>query len=121
MRRPRGNGGRFLNTKKNGNCQDENMDLEKDGNSPESPNYALLLSDHSTLKSSHESNSNRSHVPRSEVTNMFSFGDLTHFPKSNLSVISLSEMMSGNNGHGLGMHGKWVTSAGGGSRCNFTV
>lgn len=93
MRRPRGNGGRFLNTKKKGNSNNENIDLEKAENPSESYN------------------------------NMFSMRDLKRRPIGNLSVVSLSEMMSGNNasGHKFGFRDKWVASVGSGSgRCNFT-
>ncbi|KAJ0463818.1 putative transcription factor Hap2/NF-YA family [Helianthus annuus] len=130
MRRPRGNGGRFLNSKKIGNCKDENTDLKKHNPSPDSPNFTILLSGHNNLNSPQESNSNGSHIPRSEVTSMFSIGDCKHFPIGNLSMVSLSDMMSGNNtGHGFSMHGKWVETAGnagvgvgvGGSRFNFAV
>ncbi|KAI7730205.1 hypothetical protein M8C21_023383 [Ambrosia artemisiifolia] len=124
MRRPRGNGGRFLNIKKIGNCKDENTDLKKDNDSPDSPNFAILSSGHSNLNSPQESNSNRSQILRSEVTSMFSIEDCKHFPLENLSMVSLSDMMSANNtGHGFSMQGKWVEAAGtgGGSRLNFAL
>ncbi|KAI3723323.1 hypothetical protein L2E82_34813 [Cichorium intybus] len=111
IRRPRGNGGRFLNTKKKNNCKNENTDLEKDENPSESPNYAIFMSNHNS--SSHDPNSS-----------MFSMGDLKSLPIGNLSMVSFSEIMSGNAapGHSFGMHGKWVTTTGGGGgRCNFTV
>ncbi|KAI3798302.1 hypothetical protein L1987_33573 [Smallanthus sonchifolius] len=115
MRRPRGNGGRFLNSKKTVKCKGENMDMKIDRDSPESPNCTILLSGHSNLNSPQESKSNGSHIPRSERTNMFSIGDLKNFPIGNLSMVSLSDMMSGNTtGHGFGMRGKWITAAGGG-------
>lgn len=113
MRRPRGNGGRFLNTKKTSNCKDENIDSEKDENRLQSPNYAIFMSDHNDSTSPHEPNNN-----------IFSMGDLKSLPIGNLSMVSFTEMMSGNTvpGHSFVMHGKWVAAiGGGGGRCNFTV
>ncbi|KAD7478174.1 hypothetical protein R6Q59_007630 [Mikania micrantha] len=124
MRRPRGTGGRFLNSKTTGNCKDETMNLKKDCNSPDSPNYAILFSDHRNLNSPQQSNSNESHVTRSEVaTTMFSIADLKHFPIGSLSVVSLSDMMSGNTaGHGFGMNSKGVAAADSNGGCfNFVV
>lgn len=112
MRRPRGNGGRFLNTKKENNCKDQNTNQEKDKNLLKSPSYAIFMSNHNNFTSHRESN------------NMFSRGDVKSLPIGNRSVVSFSEMMSGNTalGHSFGMHGKWVAAAGGGDgRCNFTV
>lgn len=122
MRRPRGNGGRFLNTKKKDDCKDENMDPGRDENDPRSPNCTVMLSDDSNLTFPRESNGNRSHVPQSKVTSAFSMGDLKHFQIGNLSVVSLSDMMrSDNTKHGFAMHDKWVAATGYGSRRNFTV
>ncbi|XP_076956097.1 nuclear transcription factor Y subunit A-4-like [Bidens hawaiensis] len=124
MRRPRGNGGRFLNSKNIRNCKDENIDSKKDGNSPESPKFTILLSGHN-MNSPQQSNNDGSCLPQPEVTSMFSIGDLKHFPIRILSMVSLSNMMSGNTiGHGFGMHGNWVEvagSGGGGSHFNFAV
>ncbi|XP_076883261.1 nuclear transcription factor Y subunit A-10-like [Bidens hawaiensis] len=124
MRRPRGNGGRFLNNKNIRNCKDENIDSKKDKNPPESPKFTILLSGHN-MNSPRQSNNGGSRIPQSEVTSMFSIGDLKHFPVGNLSMVSLSNMMSGNTiGHGFGMHSKWVGAAstgGGGSCFNFAV
>ncbi|KAK1411010.1 hypothetical protein QVD17_37553 [Tagetes erecta] len=123
MRRPRGNGGRFLNSKRTGNCKDESMGVKKDINSPKSPSYTILLSSNSNLNSLQESNSNGSHVPRSEVTSTLSFGGLKHFQGESLSRVSLSNMMSGNTvGNVFGMHGKRVVVGGsGGSRFDFAM
>ncbi|KVI08292.1 nuclear transcription factor Y subunit A-10-like [Cynara cardunculus var. scolymus] len=119
MRRPRGNGGRFLNTKKKDDCKDEIMDLKRGENVSGSPNCTVLLLDDSNLTSPCEPNGNRSHVSRSEVTSAFSIGDLKHFQIGNLSVVSLSDMMiSGNTKHGFSMHGKRVSMASGGSHYN---
>uniref|UniRef100_A0AB38ZMJ1 Nuclear transcription factor Y subunit n=1 Tax=Helianthus tuberosus TaxID=4233 RepID=A0AB38ZMJ1_HELTU len=109
-RRPRGCGGRFLNTK-------ETTDKGKTGI------LDSKLTDHPTgsqrsevLQSDHETNGGRSYMSGSEVTSMFSMGDLNHFPIANLSVASLSDMMVS------GMQNKWVAAgAGGGIRCNMTM
>ncbi|KAI3747069.1 hypothetical protein L6452_09512 [Arctium lappa] len=122
MRRPRGNGGRFLNTKKMDDCKDENMDSRREENDPGSPNCTVMLSADSNLIFPRASNGNRSHVPRSEVTSAFSMGDLKHFQIGNLSVVSLSDMMrSGNTKHGFAMPDKWAAATSCGSRCNFIV
>lgn len=113
MRRPRGCGGRFLNTKK--------TDEGKDGNNSKttgvgqlcqstgSQNSDVLQSDSSI--SPREANYIRSNLSGSEVTSMFSMGDLNNFPINNMqaSVLSLSSMM--NTGHGIVMPSKWIAAA----------
>ncbi|GJS78397.1 nuclear transcription factor Y subunit A-10-like protein [Tanacetum coccineum] len=116
-RRPRGCGGRFLNTKE--------MENAKIGN------LSSKLSDHQTgsqrsevLQSDYEINRGRSYMSGSEVTSMFSMGDLNHFPIGNVSVVSIPDMMtpSGNAINGFGMRNTWVAAAAGGeSRCNLAV
>lgn len=113
MRRPRGCGGRFLNTKK----ADEG---EKGSNSKRtgigqlcqstgSQNSDILQSDSSI--SPREAIHIRSNLSGSEVTSMFSMGDLNNFPINNMqaSVLSLSSMM--NTGHGIVMPSKWIAAA----------
>ncbi|KAL4591866.1 hypothetical protein LXL04_004840 [Taraxacum kok-saghyz] len=115
-RRPRGCGGRFLNTK----------ELEK----VKAVNLQSKITEHpigsqrsEVLQSDHEMNANRSHISGSEVTSMFSMGDLNLLPAGNFHVSLSDMMMSGGNGmHGFTMHNKWVAAAtNGGSRCNLTV
>ncbi|KAI3823379.1 hypothetical protein L1987_04814 [Smallanthus sonchifolius] len=115
-RRPRGCGGRFLNTKE--------MEKAKTGN------LESKLTDHPTgsqrsevLQCDHETNNSRSHMSVAEVTSMFSMGDLNHFPIGNLSVVSLSDMMmSGNASLAFGFKKKWVAAgANSGTRYNLTI
>ncbi|CAI9289721.1 unnamed protein product [Lactuca saligna] len=108
-RRPRGCGGRFLNTKEMEKGNVGNLESKTTEHPIDSQRSEVLQSDH-------EMNASRPNISGSEVTSMFSMGDLNLFP-------SLSDvMMSGNNMHGLAMHNKWVAAAtGSGSRCNLTV
>jgi len=114
-RRPRGCGGRFLNSKEMENAKKGNLNSK--------------LSDHQTgsqrsevLQSDYEINGGRSYRSGSEVTSMFCMGDLNHFPIGNL--MSIPDMMtpSGNAINGFGMGNKWVAAAAGGeSRCSLAV
>ncbi|KAK2968942.1 hypothetical protein RJ640_003629 [Escallonia rubra] len=123
MRRPRGCGGRFLNTKKLEDRKGE-MDLKKkrEGKFSQptgSQNSEVLQSDGSNSNSPREANASRSTLSGSEVTSMYSRGDLNCFPFNNLlpSALSLSEMMS--TGHGMIMPSKWVAATD--SCCNLKV
>ena len=137
MRRPRGCGGRFLNTKvgnkgksgndvkknkgKSGNDVKKNKgksgnDVNKAGNAQlshgtGSQSSEVLESDSGTLNSSKDANRNCSNFSGSEVTSMFSRGDLDLFPINHLmpSAHSLSDMMEG--GRGIVMPSKWVAAA----------
>nr|XP_043613155.1 nuclear transcription factor Y subunit A-10-like isoform X2 [Erigeron canadensis] len=115
-RRPRGCGGRFLNTKEMENVKVGNLDSKLTEHPTGSQRSEVVQSDQ-------ETNGSRIHMPVSEVTSTFSMGDLNHFPIGNLSGVSISDMMmSGNAIHGFGMHNKWVAAAGGGdNRCNLAV
>ncbi|KAE8125219.1 hypothetical protein FH972_020052 [Carpinus fangiana] len=115
MRRPRGCGGRFLNAKV-GNKGKSGNDVNKAGNAQlshrtGSPNSEVLQSDSVTLNSSKNANGNGSNFSGSEVTSMFSRGDLDLFPINHLmpSARSLSDMMEG--GRGIVMPSKWVAAA----------
>ncbi|XP_071700800.1 nuclear transcription factor Y subunit A-10-like isoform X2 [Rutidosis leptorrhynchoides] len=115
-RRPRGCGGRFLNTKELEMCKIQNLDLPAGSQRSE------------VLQSDHETNGSRSHMSGSEVTSMFSMGDLNHFPMGDLNHFPIGNlgisdmMMSGNDIHGFGMNNKWVAAAaGGGSHCNVAI
>lgn len=114
MRRPRGCGGRFLNTKvvKKGKSRTE---VNKAGNAQLSPGTGsqsseVLQSDSGTLNSPKDANGNGSNFSGSEVTSMFSRGDLDLFPINHLmpSAPSLSDMMDG--GRGIVMPSKWVAA-----------
>ncbi|KAI3688031.1 hypothetical protein L1987_81737 [Smallanthus sonchifolius] len=110
-RRPRGCGGRFLNTKEMGKDKIGILDSKLTDHPTDSQRSEVLQCDH-------ETNGRRSYMSGSKVTNMFSMEDLNHFPVGNLSVVSLSDMMVS----ALGMQNKWVAAgAGDGIRCNMTV
>lgn len=119
-RRPRGCGGRFLNTKEMDKSKPEMSDSK-----PKPTNHSTGSQRSEVLQCDHEANGSRSYMSGSEVTSMFSMGlgDLNHFPVGNLSVVSLSDMMvSGNSMRGLSMQNKWVAAgAGDGIRCNLTI
>lgn len=115
-RRPRGCGGRFLNTKELEKAKTKNLDSKPADNPTGSQRSEVLQCDQ-------ETNNSRSHVSGAEVTSMFSMGDLNHFPIGNLSVVSISDMMmAGNTIRGFGMQNKWVVgSADSGPRFNLAV
>lgn len=123
LRRPRGCGGRFLNTK--------NLDNVKGGTEAKkvgdgqlsqpsgSQSSEVLQSDSGTLNSSKEINGSGSNISGSEVTSMYSRGDLGHLPISHLgrAIHSLSDMMDSN--RGIVMPTKWI--AAGDTCCNLKV
>lgn len=117
MRRPRGCGGRFLNTKKTDNGKGDTGGrwiFQPTG----SQNSEVLQSDSSNLTSPREVNYNTQNHSGSEATSMFSMADLNHFPMSNLRTtgVSLADMM---NGHSAFTHSKWFAEAD--SCCNLKV
>ncbi|KAF5473955.1 hypothetical protein F2P56_005901 [Juglans regia] len=114
MRRPRGCGGRFLNTnilnkRKNGTELNKNGDGQI-SQATGSQSSEVLQSDSGTLNTSKDANGSGSNISVSEVTSMFSRGDLDYFPINHLmpSVHSLSGKIDG--GHGIIMPGKWVAA-----------
>ncbi|XWS43329.1 hypothetical protein CRYUN_Cryun16bG0093700 [Craigia yunnanensis] len=123
MRRPRGCGGRFLNTK-NSNSDKDGIGMKKvaEGllsHSTGSQGSEVLQSDSVTLNSSKEANGGGSTLSGSEITSMYSRGDLEHFPINHLglSVHSLPRMMD--SGRGIGMPSNWVATAD--NCCNLKV
>ncbi|KAF7804218.1 nuclear transcription factor Y subunit A-10-like [Senna tora] len=119
MRRPRGCGGRFLNTKKlkNGNGESGSA-VKKIGerlfqpSGSHSQSSEVLQSEGGTLSSSKEINGSSPNVSGSEVTSMYSQGSLSNFSLSHLgssSVHSLADMMD--SGHGIVMPTKWNSIA----------
>ncbi|XP_022747632.1 nuclear transcription factor Y subunit A-10-like isoform X2 [Durio zibethinus] len=123
MRRPRGCGGRFLNTKVS-NSDKDGIGMKKAAQGllshpTGSPNSEGLQSDSGTLNSSKEANAGGSTLSGSEVTSMYSRVDLEHFPinQLGLSVHSLPRMMD--NGRGTVMPNKWVATAD--NCCNLKV
>lgn len=123
MRRPRGCGGRFLNTKSMNKGKSE-IEVNKAGDgqfsqATGSQSSEVLQSDSGTLNSSKDANGSGSNISGSEVTSMFSRGDLDRFPINHLmpSVHSLSDMLDG--GRGIVMPSKWVAAAD--NCCNLKV
>lgn len=125
MRRPRGCGGRFLNTK-TVNKGKSGTEVNKAGNAQLSPGTAsqsseVLQSDSGgTLNSSKDANGNGSNFSGSEVTSMYCRGDLDLFPINHLMPRghSLSDMIDG--GRGFVMPSKWVAAAAD-NCCNLKV
>ncbi|KAL6997878.1 hypothetical protein U1Q18_008004 [Sarracenia purpurea var. burkii] len=120
MRRPRGCGGRFLNTKpsNSGNSGTETEKNTRNGqlfHLTESQNSKVLQSDSGHLNSTNEPNGSRSNVSGSEVTSMFSRGNFDRFSISCLgpSVHSLTDTR--NTRHGIVMSTKWAATADGAS------
>ncbi|XVE75851.1 hypothetical protein DITRI_Ditri12bG0124600 [Diplodiscus trichospermus] len=122
MRRPRGCGGRFLNTKSlNSGTDGKEMKKAAEGQLSHptgSQNSEVLQSDSGTLNSSKEANGG-STLSGSEVTSMYSREDLEHFPVNHLglSVHSFPVMMD--NGRSTVMPSKWVATAD--NCCNLKV
>ncbi|CAN4118769.1 unnamed protein product [Withania somnifera] len=125
MRRPRGGGGRFLNTRKtNGGINDDpsgttrtiNMKCHPTG----SQNSVVLQSDVFNFNSPKETTSQMSYNS-SEVTSLYSReSGLGTFPIHNHrpSVEALLDTM--NTGHDILMAGKWVSAAAN-SCCNLKI
>lgn len=122
MRRPRGCGGRFLNTKKSANGDGKSgskvhkfggQQLQCSG----SQSSEVLESDVGTLNSSKETNGSSPNISGSEVTSLYSRGNFDGFAVNHLgsSVHSLADMIDG--GRGVIMPTKWVTAAG--NCCNL--
>ncbi|XWS59366.1 hypothetical protein CRYUN_Cryun08bG0115300 [Craigia yunnanensis] len=123
MRRPRGCGGRFLNTKSS-NSDKDGIGTKKAAKGllshpTGSQSSEILQSDSGTLNSSKEANGRGSTLSGSEVTSMYCRGDLEHFPINHLglSVHSLPRMMD--NGRGTVIPSKWVATAD--NCCNLKV
>ncbi|TXG58119.1 hypothetical protein EZV62_015948 [Acer yangbiense] len=122
MRRPRGCGGRFLNTKNHDDDGKGGPEEKKAGEgqlfqSTGSQSSEVVQSDESgTMNSSKEANCN---ISGSEVTSMYSRGDFDHFSVRHLRppLHSFSGIMDG--GHGIVMPSQWVAAAD--NRCNLKV
>ncbi|KAF3442759.1 hypothetical protein FNV43_RR16676 [Rhamnella rubrinervis] len=125
MRRPRGCGGRFLNTKSSDNGKEGN-EAKKVSNGhlfsqhSGSQSSEVLQSESGTLNSPKEINGSSCNVSGSEVTSIYSRGDLDHFPITHLgpSIHSLSHVIDGG-GRGIPMPSKWI--AAGDTCCNLKV
>ncbi|KAL5545691.1 hypothetical protein UlMin_005378 [Ulmus minor] len=117
LRRPRGCGGRFLNTKKQNNEKRGSPEIKKFGIEQFQPSRSHS-SESGTPNSSKEGNGGGTNISGSEVTSMYSRGDLHHFQINHLAPLhSLSDMM--NSGHGMVMPPKWVAAVD--TRCNLKV
>ncbi|KAK7284771.1 hypothetical protein RJT34_19524 [Clitoria ternatea] len=114
MRRPRGCGGRFLNTKKsvNGNGKSgrevNNKTVGEQLQYSGSQGSEVLQSDVGTLNSSKETNGSSPNMCGSEVTSMYSRGGFDTFSLNHIgsSVHSLADMIDG--GRGIIIPPKWV-------------
>ncbi|KAI8562880.1 hypothetical protein RHMOL_Rhmol03G0069800 [Rhododendron molle] len=119
MRRPRGTGGRFLNTKASKGAKGGTV-KEKTGNGQptESQNSEVLESDSGNSSSTKEANGRRSNTPGFEVTSMLFREDVNRFTFNHLllPVHSLSGMSTG---QGRAMPSKWMAAAD--SCCNLKV
>ncbi|XP_061362464.1 nuclear transcription factor Y subunit A-10-like [Gastrolobium bilobum] len=123
MRRPRGCGGRFLNTKSfvNGNGKSESKVKKSGGVQLQfsgSQSSEVLQSEVGTLNSSKE-NGSSPNISGSEVTSMYSRGGLDSFAVNHLgsAVHSLADMLDG--GRGIVIPTKWVAASG--NCCNLNV
>lgn len=109
MRRPRGCGGRFLNTKKDANAQ--HVNTKHPTHPTTSPSSEILQSDSGNLNSA----SCGSSISRSEVTSTYSRGDNDHFHVIEHLRTSLyhplSSMIVGDRNSVI--PSKWVTAADG--------
>ncbi|KAK7337329.1 hypothetical protein VNO77_17895 [Canavalia gladiata] len=117
MRRPRGCGGRFLNTRTsvNGNGKggsEVNKTVGYKLQSCGSQSSEVLQSEAGTLNSSKETNGSSPNISGSEVTSMYSRGGLDSF-----AVHSLADMIDGR--RGMIIPPKWVAAAG--NCCNLKV
>ncbi|OIW05175.1 hypothetical protein TanjilG_19806 [Lupinus angustifolius] len=118
MRRPRGCGGRFLNTRNyaNGNGKSGNEVNKSSGqqlHSSGSQGSEILQSEVGTLNSSKETNGNSPNISGSEVTSMYSHGGLDSFTFNHIgseAVHSLADIIDG--GRGIITPTKWVAAGG---------
>ncbi|KAJ6330581.1 hypothetical protein OIU76_009220 [Salix suchowensis] len=118
MRRPRGCGGRFLNTKELNDAKGI-TDAKKAGDfqlsqPTGSQNSEVLESGGATLNSSMEANCGGSNLSGSEVTSMYSRVDFDRFPFNHHSHRSTVHGFSGmDGGHGIAMpSSRWTSQFG---------
>ncbi|KAK6942519.1 Nuclear transcription factor Y subunit A [Dillenia turbinata] len=115
MRRSRGCGGRFLNTKNSDCGKDMTVGEKAGGGQLSQPTGSqiseVLQSDGGNLNSSKEAKGSKSHPSGSEVTSMFSRGDANHFQMNH------HNMMDG--GRGIVVPHKWVAASE--SCCNLKM
>ncbi|KAG8504026.1 hypothetical protein CXB51_002332 [Gossypium anomalum] len=113
MRRPRGCGGRFLNTKTGKDERETKKDVEgKVLHTTGSQNSEVLQSDSGTLNSSKEAIGGGLTLSGSEVTSMYSREELEHsFPINHLGLSFHSFPVMMENGRGSVMPNRWVAPA----------
>ncbi|KAF7149450.1 hypothetical protein RHSIM_Rhsim03G0063600 [Rhododendron simsii] len=119
MRRPRGSGGRFLNTKASKGAKGgTEKEKTRNGQPTESQNSEVLESDSGNSSSTKEADGRRSNTPGFEVTSMLFREDVNRFTFNHilLPVHSLSGMSTG---QGRAMPSKWMAAAD--SCCNLKV
>ena len=115
MRRPRGCGGRFLNTRNLKNAENDKTKSEvnkvADGHlhSGGSLSSEVLQVEGATLKSSKETNRGSPNISNSEVTSIYSRGGLDNYVSHLGPSVSLADMMD--RGHGMAMPSKWIAAA----------
>ncbi|OIW18055.1 hypothetical protein TanjilG_00323 [Lupinus angustifolius] len=121
LRRPRGCGGRFLNTRSSYNGNGKNgSEANKTGGGQEllscgSQSSEVLQSEVGTLNSSKETNGRSPNISGAEVSSMYSRRGLDSFVVNHLESVSLADIM--NNGHGITVPTNWVAAAG--NCCNL--
>ncbi|PPS12035.1 hypothetical protein GOBAR_AA08614 [Gossypium barbadense] len=112
MRRPRGCGGRFLNTKTGKDEKETKKDEGKVLHTTGSQNSEVLQSDSGTLNSSKEAIGGGLTLSGSEVTSMYSREELEHnFPINHLGLSFHSFPVMMENGRGSVMPNRWVAPA----------
>ncbi|CAL0299452.1 unnamed protein product [Lupinus luteus] len=123
LRRPRGCGGRFLNTRSsaNGNGKSGSEANKTDGGQELQPSGSqsseVLQSDVGKVNSSKEINRNSPNISGAEVTSMYTRGGIDSFAVNHLESanLSLADIMT--SGHGIAMHANWVAAVG--NCCNL--
>ncbi|XP_060174583.1 nuclear transcription factor Y subunit A-10-like [Lycium barbarum] len=125
MRRPRGGGGRFLNTRKmNGSTNDDTNGTTRTSNRKSQPtrsqNSEVLQSDSDHIGNFNSPKDSRMSCNSSEVTSLYSRENFDTFPIQNPrpSVEAFLDMM--NTGHDILMASKWG-SAVADSCCNLKI
>lgn len=125
MRRPRGCGGRFLNTKKMDGIRG-GTEVKKTSHrklhlptGSQNSDSEVFQSDSGTLNSAKEANGIGSNLSGSEVTSLYSRRDIDHFSLNHMgsSVRSFSGILD--SGHSIVMPTKWVAAAD--NCCNLAI
>ncbi|KAK7345216.1 hypothetical protein VNO77_15797 [Canavalia gladiata] len=120
MRRPRGCGGRFLNTRNSTNGNEVNKTVGQQLQFSASQSSEVLQSEVGTINSSKETNGSSPNISGSEVTSMYSQGGFDSFAVNHLgsAVHSLANMIDSE--QGIIKRTKWVAAVSG-NCCNLKV